>query len=383
MIFSVSVSRWLCPFLASMTLNCLVALVHADERPLPDLPPQARLVLSEDWNTGAIDSEQWYLLRKQWGNGNHGVVPENIYIDQDIVFGQKQNVVICRAHGDLYDGEIVGYGGAKTRVGGVFVSKEFFASGRYEVVMKIGNRTPHVGGPVNPIAPSGAIPAVWTYGYRWVQAPEEIRGRFSRELPLYNPHMGVYGGVANEYWSEIDFPEFGKAGQFKTGLYNTFLQNQHESRTFNVQSAVDGEYHRLTTEWRTHLVPLPEIGDDQVVEAEGVWWIQDKAVPFSKHFGNPLKKLGKNQYAVYAGRVATHWIDGKFVGENTRFVPSMSAQLNLGIWLPDWAGPAEWKTAEVRFANIQVWQYGDEGDLFGILTEDLLDNFDTLGKPLK
>jgi len=379
----VSTRTWISRLLLTALSVQIATPGMAEERPLPELPSQARIALSEDWSTGGLDPEKWYVLRKKWGNGNHGVVPENVWIERDVVSGHEQNVIVCRAHGDLYDGEIVGEGGAKTRVGGVFVSKEFFASGRFEVLVKVGNRNGHAGGPVNPRVPAGAIPAVWTYGYRWVPAPEAIRGTFSRDLPLFNPLMGVYGGVANEYWSEIDFPEFGKAGQFDTALYNTFLQNQHESKTFNIQSAVDGEYHRLTTEWRTHLVPLPEVRDEQVVESEGFWWIQDKTVPFSKYFGNPLKKTGDHQYSVYTGRVATHWIDGHFVGENTRFVPSMSAQLNLGIWLPDWAGPATWKTAQVRFANIQVWQYGDEGDVQGILTADLHDNFDSTGQPLK
>jgi hypothetical protein len=34
------------------------------------------------------------------------------------------------------------------------------------------------------------------------------------------PHMKVYGR-ANEYWTEIDFPEFGAQGNFDIGLYNT------------------------------------------------------------------------------------------------------------------------------------------------------------------
>ena len=69
--------------------------------------------------------------------------------------------------------------------------------------------------------------------------------------------------------------------------------------------------------------------------------------------------------------------------ENKTFVPVMGGQLNLGVWLPKWAGPAPWKTAAVYFARVRVWQYGDPGDVLGILTEDITDNFGKDGQPLR
>jgi hypothetical protein len=56
--------------------------------------------------------------------------------------------------------------------------------------------------------------------------------------------------------------------------------------------------------------------------------------------------------------------------------------LNLGVWLPDWAGPAAWNTATVRFGRIRVWQYGDPGDVTGVLRHDIGDNFDAAGQPV-
>ena len=105
--------------------------------------------------------------------------------------------------------------------------------------------------------------------------------------------------------------------------------------------------------------------------------------PLDDYLGNPLKRLGKDRYAVYRGKVATHWIDGHKVAENTRFVPSMAAQLNLGVWLPDWAGPAPWKTAKVSFASVKVWQFGDDGDVRNVLVDDIGDSFDKDGRSLR
>lgn len=348
---------------------------------LSPLPSGARLALEEDWSSGELDDKKWYVYRKRWGNGNHGVVPENVAIGKDQVDGQLKNVLVCTAHGDKYDGDVIGWWGNKTRVGGVIVSQKHFASGRFEVVMKIGSQEKHAGGPADPMRPKGCIPALWTYSYRWVEADKKRQGEFQAEVPMYNPHMPAYGLAASEYWSELDFPEFGKAGDFEKSMYNTFLQNRHDNRFFETPQAIDGEYHTFVTEWRTHLRPMPEIRDDQVVESEGFYWIQDKSIPFENYLGNPLKKLGENKYALYDGKIATHYIDGQKVAENDKWVPAMSAQLTMGIWLPDWAGPADWKTASMKIASVKVWQYGDEGDVFGVMKGRTPDSFAKDGKP--
>ncbi|HCS51269.1 glycoside hydrolase family 16 protein [Rubinisphaera sp.] len=350
---------------------------------LADDPSEGRLltqkqlkpVFEEDWSSGKIDEKKWYRLQKKWGTGNYGVVPENVYLDEDIVKGQKQNVLICEAHGDRYSGKITGWKKKRSRVGGVIVSKPFFASGKFEVVMKIGDTRSYEGGPENPAHPCGSIPAIWTYSYRWVEGNASHPQKFSSSNPLYNPHIPAYGMAANEYWSELDFPEIGKQGDFSKGLYNTFCQNRHDSQLFDVSPATDGEYHVFTTEWKTQLRPFEDVKDHQVVKHLGYWWIQDESIPFDKYLGNPLKKLGPDQYALYSGDVVTHWIDGEIVGTNRKYVPVMAAQLNLGIWLPEWAGPAPWQTSQVSIASVKVWQYDNPGDVHGVLVDDITNNF--------
>jgi hypothetical protein len=191
--------------------------------------------------------------------------------------------------------------------------------------------------------------------------------------PLYQPYLQEWGPGNAFYWSEIDFPELGKQGDFDHGLYNTFLNKKHDSRTFAVKVA-DGKFHTYTTEWRTHLVVLEDLKDSQTLEHAGFWWVRDLQYPWDRYWGNPLKKLGPDRYAVHHGRIARHWVDGKFVGENTVFVPSIAAQLSLGVWLPDWAGPAPWTKSRVSFGTVRIWQYRDEGDVRGLLTNDQPDN---------
>lgn len=360
----------------------IAAAIPTAAQEIPELPAGAKLAFQEDWSTGKLDPQKWYVLRKKWGDGNHGVVPENVRLAKDTLDGSPQNVLVCTAHGDQYDGPVTGMWGKKVRVGGVVVSKPFFASGRFQVVMKIGSTEKHEGGPENPAHPRGTVPAIWTFAYRWVKVDNAQKPNFVADTPLYNPHMPAYGIAANEYWSELDFPEFGKNGDFTKAMYNTFCQNRHEPKLYPIPSA-DGKYHTYTTEWRTQLLPLPEVTDAQVVEHQGYWWIKDKTVPFEKYLGNPLKRLEKDRYVLYTGLRATHWIDGRKVADNDKFVPAMAAQLNLGVWLPNWAGPAPWKTAEIKFGPIKVWQYGDPGDAHGILTDDIANNFDQQGREVR
>lgn len=58
------------PFLLLLTIASLAESV-------PPLKKGAVLALDEDWS-GGIDSEKWYVMRRHWGKGHHGVVPENV-----------------------------------------------------------------------------------------------------------------------------------------------------------------------------------------------------------------------------------------------------------------------------------------------------------------
>lgn len=362
-----------CRLLAVLALT--VTASTAEELKLPPLPKGAKLAFQEDWSSGKIDPARWYVPRKKWGQGNNGVSPENVRIARDVVAGRDQPVLVCQANGDLYDGPVTGHDGQRTRVGGMVVTTGFFASGRYEVVMKIGSTEKSKEGPEDPMRPKGAVPAVWTYGYRYVSVPKEGMDAFHKSEPLYNPHMKAYGEGVNEYWTELDFPEFGKGGDFDKALYNTFLQNKHQSRSFGVKPVIDGQYHTLTTEWRTKLVPIEGVTDAQVSRKGDLYWVQDRAVPFNRYFGNPLKRLGKDRYAVHAGDRVDHYLDGKKVGENLVFVPSMAGQLTMGVWLPGWGGPAPWKQSTASFASVRIWQFGDEGDVRGVITDNITNNY--------
>ncbi len=354
--------------------------------PIPRLttPPASQLVFEEDWASENIDPEKWYVLQKRWGWGDleSGVVKKNVFLAQDTIDGKRKNVLICRGHGDEYQGPVIGWQGRKTRVGGVIVSKPFFASGQFEVVMKIGSTNRTATGPKDPTHPIGMLPALWTYAYRWVSAGDSDPEAFHADNPLYNPLMLSEGKTRFMYWSELDFPEFGKEQNLEQGLYNTWLNLNHHSSTSSTKATIDAQYHTFTTLWRTELAPMENITDDQVIAHDGYWWIQDKTVPYEAYRCNPLKRLGKNRYALCQGKEVLHFIDGEYVGANRVFVPAMAAQLNMGVWFPHWAGAAPWGESSISISSVKVWQFDDPGDVRGILTEDLGNNMDENGTPI-
>ena len=65
------------------------------------------------------------------------------------------------------------------------------------------------------------------------------------------------------------------------------------------------------------------------------------------------------------------------------YVPAMAAQLNIGVWFPNWGGKAPWSESSVSIASVKVWQFDDPGDVRGILTDDIPPNMDEKGAPLK
>ncbi|MCU0440840.1 MAG: carbohydrate binding domain-containing protein [Bacteroidia bacterium] len=98
-----------------------------------------------------LSFDKWLVVKKSWGNyyvvQNNGVVPENI----ELISGQGLRL---HGHGDLYSGNVMGattdYGNGKQRVGACIATKDYFASGRYDVFAKL---TP------------GMINAFWTFHY--------------------------------------------------------------------------------------------------------------------------------------------------------------------------------------------------------------------------
>ena len=151
----------------------------------------------DDFSSGTVDPTKWYAANKNWGGKvdkwssedyNGGVVPSNLFV--------KNGILQCVAHGNLYEGDILGI--AKDgkqrkdgkRVGACAVTRDYFASGSYEIRAKVAPAT-------------GVCCTMWTFEY------EE----------LYPGDPGFQG--SGEYYvvnHEIDIEMPGRPGSAHTNI---------------------------------------------------------------------------------------------------------------------------------------------------------------------
>jgi len=116
----------------------------------------AAKILFDNFNNSNLDASIWLVAEKAWGIGNGGVVSDNVSIGFNDKLGK--NTLRLEAHGDRYIGNIKGvdrYGNRieqTTRVGAAIATRDYFASGKYEVRMKL---------PEN----LGVCSALWTFHY--------------------------------------------------------------------------------------------------------------------------------------------------------------------------------------------------------------------------
>ena len=110
----------------------------------PDpIPAMTTDILFDDFNA-PLDPQKWLVVDKAWGGDNGGLVPENVEL--------KDGLLLLHAHGDEYNGDIVGHNQRKTRVGSGIATRDYYASGRYEVRARIPEDY-------------GAASAFWTFHY--------------------------------------------------------------------------------------------------------------------------------------------------------------------------------------------------------------------------
>jgi hypothetical protein len=115
--------------------------------PISSSKPTAQPGFTEDFTgtTGTpLNTSRWLVSQKQWGGANQGVVPENLEL--------QCGLMRFHGHGSAYAGSVVGEDGiTKTLAGSAIATKEYYASGQYDVVAKL--------------APGGIVSAFWPYHY--------------------------------------------------------------------------------------------------------------------------------------------------------------------------------------------------------------------------
>lgn len=265
-------------------------------------------VFFDDFDGDALNTDTWLVAEKAWGGFNGGVVSENISVEE----GKLK----LEGHGNLYTGDVEGVnrdlpGGIRT--GAAIATREYYASGSYEVVAKIA--------PV-----FGACSAMWTFEYE--------------EYEPGTPEYEASGATGQNYIvnHEIDIeipgrPSSNASPNFAYALCNTYTnENRVTTNYTQLPYAVDdGAFHTYRFDWHT--------GD-------------------------------KDEQP----RVA-YYIDGQLICVCTTNIPTNASRFWLGIWFPSgvdtdgdgygdsgWCGTADFDTAVFEIDSVKIIPYHEAGD---------------------
>lgn len=356
----------------------------------------SRAGLTDDFSEG-LSPNKWYLLRKHWGKGNNGVVPELVSIEKDNVNGTTKNVIVLRGHGDLYNGPIKGVKKVKSvgcpyipsdsgqRVGAALITKEYFSSGTYEVVMKI-EKDPNDHSDPTKLA---MCTSIWAFHY------EEHHGKkkdssgklLNPDNPIYQPRFKE--GNSDDGWystvnSEIDTPELGhtekgdNAGDYTKGWYNTYTSEVDQAALYNkfdIPNILDGQYHTYKFVWETELVPT-DLSDTDFAYASNYnySYVVKEDSPYQ---GQAAIKKDDQKWYVYQGKAVTFYIDDQKIGENNDHISPVSARIIIGVWFPTWcrlntddeeAGKTDpgvpWAEAKLKVSSVSFKPANSEGDVY-------------------
>lgn len=172
--------------------------------------------------TNGVDYDKWIIGNGFWGQGNGGVIGDN-------VFYTEEGELLLRGNGLFYSKEEVkGVGVLKDgrNTGAALISKFLTGPGRYQVRMK-------------PMGRQGACTAFWTFSNQPVEGQENDNHEIDIELP---------GGKSQGVIS------------FKNVLNTNYITEKHnQSQDISVKdigagviNLNDGEYHTFGFDWYTN-----------------------------------------------------------------------------------------------------------------------------------
>lgn len=273
-------------------------------------PPVQINVLFEDFDNAEggtiLNPEKWLVINKQWSSGhqgpNHGVVPENLEL--------TGNTILFKGHGDNYTGPVQGFGG-NTRVGSVIATKDYYASGRYEVRAKL--------------APVGVCTAFWTYHYiedeynssspgteiKNTEIDWEFPGDNNGPNSLQEARCNTWGGLCNGWTGEYS----ARADLFQAPTVN------------NVNDLINS-YHTYRIDWHTG-------GGGETPRVE--WYIDDVLVEYYDH--------------------------SKFSGDEDN-VGFRAARFWVGVWYSSWSGLPDHDEVNCEVDWVRITPFNEPNDVY-------------------
>ena len=269
--------------------------------------------LFDDFDGDSLDLSTWLICEKAWGPDNRGVVHENVFVSNGILY--------LEGHGSNYTGSVMGVDkwGVRTanvtKVGAAIATSNYFASGTFEARMKL------------PPA-LGNCAAMWTFHY------EEAYPGSALWIDLTNQGYHVYGDAGSGYYTirnqEIDI-------ETPTGLPGDWQNYSYQHMRLNTWI---GEY------WSEY---TPTYLDTGYPWNDGAF----HTFRFDWHTGSTTETQRVEFY-----------IDGQCYQTNYTHVPNIAGRLWLGLWFPTWTGNPEFDTQYLEVDWVRIEPYQETGDLF-------------------
>ncbi|MDG2053113.1 MAG: carbohydrate binding domain-containing protein [Phycisphaerales bacterium] len=300
--------------------------------------------LIEDFSSGELSIEDWLVSEKGWGGDNGGVTPKNVSLVDDVDLGIPIKALRLAANGDHYTGPIT-HNGRSTRVGSAIATRQYFASGRYEVRARV---APEI----------GVCTAFWPFHYidyypsqagYWHEPNPRRNTEIDWEFPTdlqggdsdadafgLNPVEIAYTNARTNSWGG----QFGGEGGEHKG--RRVLRNAQGDIVDVAQDSTDGLYHTYTIEWHSG-TDLGDGGDTRDPKDIGYvrWYFDDVLID--------------------------ELTDVSFGQGN---VPFRAARFWLGVWFPasgyadhvGWAGSPNFDSTALYIASIKITPFLDSRD---------------------
>lgn len=310
--------------------------------PTTDLVPVPVDGFVETFDSGSLDRDRWLISRKAWGGDNGGVSPLNCSLVHDIDDGQPIIALRMQANGDLYDGPIE-HEGRSTRVGAAIATRQYYASGRYEVRARV--------------APElGVVTAFWPFHYidfypgqdgHWHEPnprrnteidwefPTDLRGNEAEaEAEGIDPNAIAFTNARSNSWGG----QFGGEGGEHKGRF--LLRNSFGEVVDIAVDSREGIYHDYAIEWHSG----SDLGDNGVTRDEPGcvrWYFDDVLIDelYDVEFGQ-----GNVPY-----RAARFWIGAWF--------PAAGYLGEVG-----WGGSPDFDETELLIASVSITPFYEPRD---------------------
>jgi hypothetical protein len=218
----------------------------------PDIGDLTNAEIFYDKFDKPIDEEKWERVHALWGQADNplyqhgGVIRENVTT--------RSGFAVLKSLGDLYEGNLQGVDGHNKRLGGVLKSRKRFASGRYEVKMK-----------VLQVADVGVLSTAWVYWSKTIsgiQFPE-----------AYNKAIAHGNTAENNLITlnhEIDIEVKGQ--DLANPVFTNWIglkKNEYVSQHTPTRPLLDNKFHVYCWIWHTGSETIsPEIKyyiDDELI----------------------------------------------------------------------------------------------------------------------